>query len=60
LHDRILAVALERERRLLSCLSPEQRAELVGLLNRLHDNLDAVNRPLAVPPAGEAAPPGRP
>jgi DNA-binding MarR family transcriptional regulator len=58
LHDRILAVALERERRLLSCLSSEQRADLVDLLNRLHDNLDAVNRPLAVPPAGGPAPPG--
>lgn len=50
LHDRIIAVALERERRLLSCLAPEQRAALVETLNLLHDNLDAVNRPIAVPP----------
>lgn len=50
LHGRIIAVALERERRLLSCLSPAQRAELAALLNLLHDNLDAVNRPVAVPP----------
>ena len=57
LHDRIIAVALERERRLLSCLSPDQRAELVALLNLLHDNMDAVNRPLAVPPAKPSAPP---
>lgn len=49
LHDRILQVALERERRLLSCLSPEEVEVLLGLLNRLHDNLDAVARPVAVP-----------
>lgn len=54
LHDRIIVVALERERRLLSCLTPDQRATLVGLLNLLHDNLDAVNRPLAIPPDGAA------
>lgn len=51
LHDRIIVVALERERRLLSCLTAEQRATLVELLNLLHDNLGAVNRPLAIPPA---------
>lgn len=55
-HDRVIAVALERERRLLSCLSPAQRAELVALLNLLHDSMDAVNRPLAVPPAKPSAP----
>ena len=55
LHDRIIVVALERERRLLSCLTPEQRAALVELLNLLHDNLAAVNRPLAIPPAAPAA-----
>jgi DNA-binding MarR family transcriptional regulator len=49
LHDRILQVALERERRLLSCLSPDEVEVLLGLLNRLHDNLDAVSRPLVVP-----------
>jgi DNA-binding MarR family transcriptional regulator len=55
LHDRIIVVALERERRLLSCLTPEQRAALVELLNLLHDNLAAVNRPLPIPPAVPAA-----
>ncbi len=55
LHDRIIVVALERERRLLSCLTPEQRAALVELLNLLHDNLAAVNRPLPIPPAAPAA-----
>lgn len=49
LHDRILAVALERERRLLACLEPAEVKVLLGLLNRLHDNLDAVSRPIAVP-----------
>ena len=41
LHDRIIVVALERERRLLSCLTPEQQATLVEVLNLLHDNLGA-------------------
>ena len=64
LHDRIIVVALERERRLLSCLTPEQRAALVELLNLLHDNLAAVNRPLPIPPAeppaaGQAADHGK-
>lgn len=49
LHDRILQVALERERRLLSCLAPDEVEVLLGLLNRLHDNLDAVSRPVALP-----------
>jgi DNA-binding MarR family transcriptional regulator len=50
LHDRIIRVALERERRLLSCLTPEQQADLVKLLNLLHDNLPAVTKPIAIPP----------
>jgi DNA-binding MarR family transcriptional regulator len=54
LHDRILRVARERERRLLSCLSPAEQGVLVELLNRMHDNLGVVNQPLAIPP--EAAP----
>lgn len=48
LHDRILRVALERERRLLSCLDPTEVEVLLGLLNRLHANLDAVSRPAVV------------
>ena len=55
LHDRIIVVALERERRLLSCLTAEQRTTLVEVLNLLHDNLAAVNRPLPIPPAAPAA-----
>jgi DNA-binding MarR family transcriptional regulator len=42
LHDEIIVVALERERRLLDCLSPEQRDALIDCLNRLHANLPAV------------------
>ncbi|NNM71379.1 MarR family winged helix-turn-helix transcriptional regulator [Enterovirga aerilata] len=48
LHDRIIAVALERERRLLACLSAEERELLIASLNAMHENLSAVNRPLAV------------
>lgn len=42
LHDRIIVLALERERRLLACLAPTERETLVVLLNRVHDNLDMV------------------
>ena len=41
-HDQVIAVALERERRLLSCLSKPERETLIGLLLRVHGNLDAV------------------
>ena len=41
-HDHVIAVALERERRLLSCLSKGERETLIGLLRRVHGNLDAV------------------
>jgi DNA-binding MarR family transcriptional regulator len=41
-HDRVIAVALERERRLLSCLNKAERETLLVLLRRLHGNLDAV------------------
>lgn len=42
LHDEIRELALERERALLSPLSPEEREVLLDLLRRLHDNLPAV------------------
>lgn len=42
LHDRIMGVALERERAFLSVLSAEERELLIGLLARLHENLPAV------------------
>ena len=42
-HDKVIAVALERERRLLSCLKKDEREVLIGLLRRVHGNLDAVN-----------------
>ena len=43
LHDRVIAVALERERRLLACLSGPERETLIGLLRILHENLGAVD-----------------
>jgi DNA-binding MarR family transcriptional regulator len=45
-HDRVIALALERERRLLSCLSKDERDVLIGLLVRIHGNLDAVTVPI--------------
>lgn len=42
LHDKILQIALERDRALMSVLNPEEREVLLGLLHRLHDNLPAV------------------
>jgi DNA-binding MarR family transcriptional regulator len=41
-HDRVILAALERERRLLSCLKKEEREVLIDLLRRVHGNLDAV------------------
>ena len=41
-HDQVIAVALERERRLLSCLNKPERETSIGLLLRVHGNLDAV------------------
>ncbi len=44
LHDRILAVALDREAQLLSCFTPDQREALIALLTALHDNLPTVTQ----------------
>jgi DNA-binding MarR family transcriptional regulator len=41
-HDKVIIAALERERRLLSCLKKDEREILVDLLRRLHENLGAV------------------
>ncbi len=43
LHDRVLKVALERERRLLSDLSPEEVDTLVNLLARMQTKVGYVN-----------------
>ena len=42
LHNRIMAVALERERALLSVFSGRERDVLIGLLRRMHENLPTV------------------
>jgi DNA-binding MarR family transcriptional regulator len=41
-HDKVILAALERERRLLSCLRKDEREVLIDLLRRVHGNLDAV------------------
>lgn len=41
-HDQIIDIAMDRERALLSALTPEERKALVGLLRKVHDNLPAV------------------
>jgi len=51
LHDRIIVIALERERRLLSCLAADETERLIDMLNRMHAGLDAVDRPIDMPPA---------
>ncbi|WP_084652425.1 MarR family winged helix-turn-helix transcriptional regulator [Ottowia thiooxydans] len=43
-HDKILELALERERALLSVLDAQERETLIHLLHRLHDNLPAVEQ----------------
>jgi DNA-binding MarR family transcriptional regulator len=47
LHDRIMGVALERERAFLAVLSDEEREALIRLLRRLHENLPAVEEATA-------------
>ena len=42
LHDQILGIALERERAFLSVLQPDEVTTLIGLLQRLHENLPTV------------------
>jgi DNA-binding MarR family transcriptional regulator len=42
LHDSIMAVALERERALLSVFDEKEKNLLIGLLRRMHENLPAV------------------
>jgi len=42
LHDRIMGVALERERAFLSVLTEQEREQLIVLLRRLHENLPEV------------------
>jgi DNA-binding MarR family transcriptional regulator len=41
-HDKVIVAALERERRLLSCLNRDEREVLIDLLRRIHENLGAV------------------
>jgi DNA-binding MarR family transcriptional regulator len=41
-HDKVIVAALERERKLLSCLKESEREVLIDLLRRIHDNLGAV------------------
>ena len=43
LHDQIIQVALERERRLLADFSPEEVDVLVDLLRRMHAQIPRVN-----------------
>jgi DNA-binding MarR family transcriptional regulator len=42
IHDKVIVVALEREKRLLSCLKADEREMLIELLRRLHNNLGVV------------------
>ena len=41
-HDRVIVAALDRQRRLLSCLNHDEQEALIDLLRRLHNNLGAV------------------
>lgn len=43
-HDQIKGVALERQRALLSCVTPEESKILIKLLHRLHGNLPEVEK----------------
>lgn len=56
IHDQIIGLALAREERLLACLSDEERRTLVGLLLKIHGNLNVLDADLAegTPSNGEA------
>ncbi|WP_022719932.1 MarR family winged helix-turn-helix transcriptional regulator [Rhodopseudomonas sp. B29] len=41
-HDKVIVAALDRERRLMSCLDASEQEVLIDLLRRLHNNLGAV------------------
>ena len=47
LHDKIIGIALERERAFLSVLSDAEQETLIGLLKRLHSNLPQVEEATA-------------
>jgi DNA-binding MarR family transcriptional regulator len=47
LHNRIVVISLERERRLVSSLSDAETASLVEMLRRLHRAVPKVNAPVA-------------
>jgi DNA-binding MarR family transcriptional regulator len=42
LHDQMIGIALERERAFVEVLTPAELDTLIGLLQRLHENLPAV------------------
>ena len=42
LHDEMIGIALERERAFVEVLNPQELDTLIGLLQRLHENLPAV------------------
>ena len=44
-HDKVIVAALDRERRLLSCLNKNEQEVLIDLLRRIHENLGAVTAP---------------
>jgi len=46
-HDKILGIALERERAFLSVLTADEQETLLGLLKRLHANLPQVDEATA-------------
>lgn len=42
IHDKVIIAALERERRLLSCLTDAEQETLIELLRRIHANIHRV------------------
>ncbi|TAK47844.1 MAG: MarR family transcriptional regulator [Xanthobacteraceae bacterium] len=50
LHGRLVRVALEREKRLLADIEPDELEILISALNRMHRRLPEVNAPVELPP----------
>lgn len=59
LHDRIREIAMVREKAFLAVLNEQEQASLLQLLQRLHDNLPAVESATREYLARQASSPGR-
>lgn len=60
LHDRVIEVALERERQLLNGMSAQDRKTLIRLLQHMHQQINAMNELSDEPEPGAKRKPRKP